>query len=309
MTKPVITVVGSFAVGMTLRTSRMPIFGETLIGSDFDMGPGGKGSNQAVGTARLGANSYFAGIIGNDKLGEIAIDLYDREGVNTSYLELTDKMATGVGFIILNQAGENGIILDMSANEMMDAAFVDRVEDQIARSDLVMSVLEIPAEAAVRAMQLGKKHGVKTILNPAPAQPLPQDVFQTVDYLTPNETELRILLGLAPDDSTPTIDLAHRLRGFGVGNLIVTMGSEGALILTESGAETIPGLTIDVVDSTGAGDAFNSGLAVAIASGKPIADAARYANCAGAMACTRLGVIPSMGTKEQVDNLFKNQFG
>src|SRR5690606_5940954 len=176
MANPVITVVGSFAVGMTLRTLRMPVFGETLIGADFDMGPGGKGSNQAVGTARLGATAYFAGIIGNDKLGEIATDLYAQEGVRTDYLVKTDKAATGVGFIILNHRGENGIILDMGANKLMDAAFVDRVEPQIARSDVVMSVLELPLDAAARAMALGKKHGALTILNPAPATPLSDEI-------------------------------------------------------------------------------------------------------------------------------------
>lgn len=304
MSKPIITVVGSFAVGMTLRTSHMPVFGETLLGSDFDMGPGGKGSNQAVGTARLGANSYFAGIIGQDKLGEIATDLYAREGVDTTYLTKTDRLATGVGFIILNQAGENGIILDMSANKLMDAAFVNQVEAQIARSDLVMSVLEIPPEAAIRAMELGQKHGVKTILNPAPAQPLPPEAFAHIDYLTPNETELRILLGLPPNDATPTLELAQRLRGYGVGNLIVTMGADGALILTAGGVEKIPGVAVEVVDTTGAGDAFNSGLAVALAAGQPLAAAVRYAACAGAIACTKLGVIPSLGAKAQVDQFY-----
>ncbi|MCB0196866.1 MAG: ribokinase [Anaerolineae bacterium] len=309
MTKPIITVVGSFAVGLTIRTSHMPIFGETLLGSDFDMGPGGKGSNQAVATARLGANSYFAGIIGSDKLGEIATDLYAREGVDTTYLIQSDQMATGVGFIILNEAGENGIILDMSANKLMDSAFVDQVEAQIARSDLVMSVLEIPVEAAVRAMELGQKHGVKTILNPAPAQPLPTEAFQYIDYLTPNDTELRILLGLSPDDPTPTLELAEQLRGYGVGNLIVTMGDEGALVMTADGVEKVPGVSVDVVDTTGAGDAFNSGLAVALASGKPLAEAVRYANCAGAIACTKLGVIPSLGMQAQVDQFYAENYG
>ena len=304
MSNPLITVVGSFAVGMTIRTSHMPIFGETLLGTDFDMGPGGKGSNQAVGTARLGANSYFAAIIGNDKLGEIATELYAHEGVDTTYLNKTDKMATGVGFIILNEAGDNGIILDMSANKLMDRAFVDQIEDQIARSDLVMSVLEIPVEAAVRAMELGKKRGVKTILNPAPAQPVPRESFQYIDYLTPNDIELRILLGLSPDDTTPTIELAQRLRGYGVGSLIVTMGDNGALILTDAGVEKVPGVTVEVVDTTGAGDAFNSGLAVALASGKSLTEAVRYANCAGAMACTKLGVIPALGTRAQVDQFY-----
>ena len=137
MTRPVITVVGSFLVGMTLRTTHMPIFGETLMGTDFDMGPGGKGSNQAVGVARLGANSYFAGIIGNDKLSEIAIDLYAAEGVNTQYLHQTNQQPTGAGFIILNHAGENGIIIDVGAVGLMDAKFADKVEDQIASSDIV----------------------------------------------------------------------------------------------------------------------------------------------------------------------------
>lgn len=304
MTKPVITVVGSFAVGMTLRTIRMPVFGETLIGSDFDMGPGGKGSNQAVGTARLGANSYFAGIIGEDKLGEIATELYSREGVDTTYLKRTQQLATGVGFIILNEAGQNGIILDMGANELMDTAFVDQVESQIARSQVVMSVLELPAVAAAHAMKLGKKHNVRTILNPAPAVKLDTDVLKNVDYLTPNETELRILMGFAPDDPTPTVELANALRLQGVGNLIVTMGEKGLLVMTDEGQVNIPGLVVDVVDTTGAGDAFNSGLAVALAEGKELIDAVKFANCVGALACTRLGVIPSLASREMVDNFY-----
>ena len=309
MRKPIITVVGSFAVGMTLRTIRMPIFGETLIGSDFDMGPGGKGSNQAVGTARLGADSYFVGIIGDDKLGEIATDLYASEGVNTRYMRKTTEMATGVGFIILNQKGENGIILDMSANKLMNAAFVDTAEDQIARSDVVMSVLEIPVEAAARALALGKKHGVRTLLNPAPATPLPADMLKHVDVLTPNETELRILMGLRPDDSTPTLELAQELRMRGVGTIIVTMGEKGALVLTDFTTLQIPRLAVDVVDTTGAGDAFNSGLAVALAEGRELIDAVRYANCAGAIACTRLGVIPSLAQRDSLDRFYSENNG
>jgi ribokinase len=308
MSQPVITVVGSFAVGMTMRTIRMPIFGETLVGSDFDMGPGGKGSNQAVGTARLGARSYFAGIIGADKLGEIATDLYANEGVDATHLHISTDIATGVGFIILNPAGENGIILDMGANKLMDAAFVDGVEAQIAKSAVVMSVLELPVAAAARAMQLGKKHGVRTILNPAPAAALGDDVLANVDYLTPNETELRILQGLAPDDPTPTLDLARRLRQRGVGVLIVTRGERGILALTDDGTFEVPRVKVDVVDTTGAGDAFNSGLAVALAEGRSLIDAVRFANCAGALACTRLGVIPALAHRQAVEELFSQHY-
>jgi ribokinase len=305
MQRPIITVVGSFAVGMTLRTARMPIFGETLLGADFDMGPGGKGSNQAVAVARLGAQAAFAGIVGQDKLAEIALDLYAREGVDTTHLRQSDQLPTGVGFIILNPAGQNGIILDMGANQLMDAAFVDGVEAQSARSSVVMSVLEIPVEAAARAMQLGRKHGVRTILNPAPATRLDDAIFQSIDYLTPNETELRILLGLPPDDETPTITLAQELRGRGVRTLIVTRGERGALILGDEGPIEVPGASVAVVDTTGAGDAFNAALAVALAEGKPLVDAVRFANCAGALACTALGVLPALGKRAQVEALYR----
>jgi ribokinase len=308
MTNPVITVVGSFAVGMTIRTPLLPIFGQTLIGSDFDMGPGGKGSNQAVSTRRLGADSSLVGIIGDDKLGEIATDLYAAEGVSTQHLLKTSQLPTGVGFIILNSKGENFIILDMGANNLMDAAYVDSAEAKIAASKVVMTVLEIPVVAAARAMELGKKHGVMTILNPAPATALPESIFQYVDYLTPNESELRILLGLAPDDPTPTRELAARLRGLGVRSVIVTMGGEGALVLTDDGEIHVPSVAVDVVDTTGAGDAFNSGLAVALAEGRPLIEAVQFGCCSGALACTKLGVIPALARREAVEQLWKENF-
>jgi ribokinase len=309
MLKPIITVVGSFAVGLTIRTPNIPIFGETLRGSDFDMGPGGKGSNQAVATARLGAESSFVGIVGEDKLAEIAIDLYANEGVRTDHLKRTAEKPTGVGFIVLNQAGNNFIILDMAANELMDPAFVDRAEAQIARSSVVMTVLEIPVAAAARAMQLGRKHGVRTIMNPAPATSLPDDIFQHIDILTPNESELRIVLGLAPDDPTPTAELAAQLKARGVKTLIVTMGGHGALVYDGDDVVEIPSIPVQVVDTTGAGDAFNSGLAVALAEGRPLLEAVKFGCTAGAHACTALGVIPSMGTRAVIDALYAKHYG
>lgn len=308
MSKPIITVVGSFAVGLTIRTDRMPVWGETLIGSDFDMGPGGKGSNQAVATSRLGADSHFVGIIGADKLGEIATDLYSNEGINTDLLTSDPDNPTGAGLIILNQHGENFIILDMGANNLMDAAFVDQAEAQIARSAVVMSVLEIPVVAAVRAMELGKQNGVRTLLNPAPAAPLDDAAFQHIDILTPNETELRILLGLQANDPAPTPDLARQLKDRGVQTVVVTMGSNGALVLTDDGMQTVPSVAVDVVDTTGAGDAFNSGLAVALAEGHDLITAVKMGNCAGALACTKLGVIPSLTDRATLDALYTQHF-
>jgi ribokinase len=308
MSKKIITVLGTFAVGMTMRTSRMPIFGETLIGSDFDMGPGGKGSNQAVATARLGAESCFLGIIGEDNLGKIATDLFQKEGINTRYLKKTQELPTPVGFIILNPQGNNGIVIDYSTNKLMDEAFVDTAEDQIARSDMVLSVLEIPVHAAARAMQLGRKHHVRTLLNPAPATALPDDLFPMIDVITPNETELRILMGLPPDDPTPTPELARQLQARGAKTIVVTMGEEGALVLTSDNAIHVPSVKVDVVDTTGAGDAFTSGLAVALAEGKELITAVQYGVCSGALACTHLGVIPSLAYRSDVEALYRANF-
>jgi ribokinase len=304
MNRPVVTVVGSFAVGMTLCTQRMPVFGETLVGSQFDMGPGGKGSNQAVAAARLGAESHFVGIIGSDPLGQIARALYQEEGVHTGYLVETREKATGVGFIIVNPEGKNGIILDMGANELIDRQFVRKAEPVIARSDVVLSVLEIPVEGAAEAMALGRKYGVKTILNPAPAAPLQEEMFRVIDLITPNETELRILMGLAPDDAAPTRELALELqKRFGI-TVIVTQGESGMMLVNAHGISEFGSVPVNVVDSTGAGDAFTAALAVSLAEGRDLASAIRFAGCNGALACTKYGVIPSLAVRSEVDRLF-----
>lgn len=304
MARPRITVVGSFAVGLTLRAPRFPVAGETLIGSDFDMGPGGKGSNQAVGAARLGAESHLVAVIGQDLFGDVAVDLYRREGVGTTHLRRAAERNTGVGFIILNAAGENQIVLDMGANHLLSAADVDDAEDLIAGSQAVLTVLEINPATAARAMTLARRHGVISILNPAPARPLGDDVLAAVDVLTPNESELRILAGLAPDDPADTVDLAHALQRRGVRQLVVTRGSQGALVVTTDGAtHHIPGVPVSVVDTTGAGDAFTCALGVALAEGQSLLDAVRFATRAGALAVTKLGVIPALPTRPQVETL------
>ena len=305
MKTPRIVVVGSFAVGMTIRAPKLPIFGETMLGTDFDMGPGGKGSNQAVATARLGARSSLLAMVGDDKLAGIASDLYSAEGVDASLVTTRAERATGVGFIILNARGENFIILDMGANELLDAEAVDAGEAQIAASDLVMTVLEVPTAAAARAMELGRKHGATTILNPAPARALPHAMFESVDYLTPNESELRILLGLPADDPRSSRELAQELRRRGVRNVITTLGRDGAMILTDTLDILVPAIEVEVTDTTGAGDAFNSGFAVALAEGRNLVDAVRFGVACGGIACTRLGVIPSLPGRARADAAYE----
>lgn len=308
MRKPKITVVGSFAVGLTIRAPNIPVFGVTMLGSSFDMGPGGKGSNQAVATARLGADSSLVAIIGKDKFADIATDLFKAEGVGTTHVEQIAESPTAVGFIILNERGENFIIMDYGATNAMDPAFVDRAEGRIRESDVVMAVLEPPVEVAMRAMELGRKHGKNTVLNPAPAAPLPDEIFPLVDYLTPNESELRILLGLRPDDPRPSRELVEMLRKRGAANVVVTLGDRGVLIVTDKIDTAIPAAEVDVVDTTGAGDAFNSGFAVALAEGRNVIDAARFGVCCGALVCTKLGVIPGMATRRAVDEMYRTIF-
>jgi ribokinase len=305
MKTPIITVVGSFAVGMTIRAPKLPIFGETMLGGDFDMGPGGKGSNQAVATARLGARSSLLAMVGADKLASIATDLYASEGVDASLVVAREERPTGVGFIILNSKGENFIILDMGANELLDAAAVEAGEAQIAASDVVMTVLEVPTSAAARAMELGRKHGATTILNPAPARALPPSIFGSVDHLTPNESELRILLDLPADDPRSSRELAEELRRRGARSVITTLGRDGAMILTDTLDVRIPAIEVEVTDTTGAGDAFNSGFAVALAEGRDLVEAVRFGVVCGGMACTRLGVIPSLPNRAMADAAYE----
>ena len=297
-----VTVVGSFAEGLTLRAERFPVAGETLIGSDFDMGPGGKGSNQAVGAARLGAESHLVACIGTDLFGDMAVDLYREEGVHTQHLRRTELRNTGVGFITLNAAGENHIVLDPGANSLLLPEHIDKAEDLIASSDIVLGVLEIEPETAQRGMMLARSYAVTTVLNPAPAQPLGDAFLAEVDLLTPNESELRILSGLPPDDPADAIELAHALQARGVRDVVVTRGSRGALVVRADGVtEEVPGYEVEVVDTTGAGDAFNLALAVALGDGKPLLDAVRFANAAGALACTKLGVIPALPSRGDVE--------
>jgi ribokinase len=305
MKTPRITVVGSFAVGMTIRAPKLPIFGETMLGTDFDMGPGGKGSNQAVATARLGARSSLLAMVGDDKLASIATDLYSAEGVDASLVSARSERPTGVGFIILNAKGENFIILDMGANELLDADAVDAGEEQIAASDVVMTVLEVPTPAAARAMELGRRHGKTTILNPAPARALPPSIFESVDYLTPNESELRILLNLPADDPRSSHELAEELRRRGARKIITTLGRDGAMILTDTLDVRVPALEVGVTDTTGAGDAFNSGFAVAVAEGRALVDAVRFGVACGGVACTKLGVIPSLPDRRGADAAYE----
>jgi len=307
--RPVITVVGSFAVDILMRAPRMPVWGETLIGNDFYMGAGGKGGNQVAAVARLGAEAWFVGTLGDDQFAKIAEDLCRAEQINVRYVEKVPGLGTAIGIGLLDPAGRSACVTDLGALAMMDEAFVTKAEAQIAHSDVVLTMLEMPLCAARQAMHLGRKHGVRTILNPAPATVLDDQILRDTDILTPNESELRMLMGLAPDARADDRELARALRNQGAQTIIVTLGEQGALIVDQSGERHVPTITADVIDSTGAGDAFNAALAVALAEGMTLEESVRFANCAGALACTKLGAIPSYARREVVENTYQRNRG
>jgi ribokinase len=300
--RPVVTVVGSYAVGMTLRTDRIPVAGETRHGSDFDQGPGGKGSNQAIQAARIGADVELITALGRDRFGEEALALYAAEGVGTTHTLRTDR-STGVGFIIVDGDGQNVIVIDMGANHELRPAHVEAAHERIARSDVVLTQLEVPVDVALAAVRLGREAGIRTVLNPAPARAIPIADLAGIDIVTPNHGELRILQGLPADAEADDLDLCHRLLAAGVGTVVLTRGAEGALIVRPDGELAIPAYPVDVVDSTGAGDAFSATLATSLASGLDLEPAVRRAAAAGALACTRLGVVPSLATAAAIDAL------
>lgn len=296
-----VCVVGSYAVGLTLRTDTFPVPGETRLGFGFEQGPGGKGSNQAIGIARLGGAVSFICCVGDDAFGRSARELLVSEGVDCAGVRSVTGSATGIGFIVLDAAGNNLIVLDPGANARLDADAVRAGAVQLEGAAVVLTQLEISEAAAAAALEMGRAAGALTILNPAPARPLSDATLRLADLVTPNESELRVLAGLPPDAPGDDARLAAGLRDRGVGTVVVTRGSAGALVVDAAGTRIVPAPTVEVVDSTGAGDAFNAALAAHLAAGLDLDAAVARAVVAGALACTRAGVVPSLPTRDELE--------
>jgi ribokinase len=307
---PGITVVGSYATGLTMKVDRLPSTGETLLGTGYRVDYGGKGSNQAVGCARLGAQVSFVAKIGKDAFGEMALALYRDERIDITHVRQTADAPTGVGFIVVEAAsGSNCIVLDPGANELLTAADVSQSEAAFNSSAVVLTQLEIPVAAAQAAMARGRALGAITILNPAPVRPLPVSLLQMVDVLTPNETEARVLAGRSPDATLEregdAAELARELIRRGVKQVVMTLGEKGALIVTASSSSHVPAVPMSAVDTTGAGDAFNAGLAMALACGTSLEAAVEFAVVTGGLAVTREGVIPSLPHRDEVVQFYQ----
>ena len=269
-TPPRVTIIGSYIVALVMDMDRLPIEGETVVGRDFHTTFGGKGSNAAVAAARLGAESWFLGKVGRDSFASDFLTMLEREGVRREKVLYSEDLPTGVGIILFNSIGTNLIAIDPGANNQLSAADLEKHIDAIRDSSVIVSPLEIPLATAVAGARLAKEHGVKAILNPAPACDLRKTDLSCVFALTPNETEARVCLGLPSDDPTNDDELAAALLGLGPENVMLTRGAQGAVWASRSGLRRIPALAVNAIDTVGAGDAFNAGLAVGLGEGRSV---------------------------------------
>jgi ribokinase len=299
-----VVILGIYVTDLAFRAERMPVIGETIAGSAFAMGPGGKGSNQAVAAARAGAHVVFCTRLGDDAFGAIARETWRAEGIEAR-ATVVEAMATGAAHIFVDAAtGSNAIIVAAGAAGTLGPADADAIEADIARAQVFVTQLEQPVAAARRGLELARKHAVATVLNPAPALPLPDDIFPLCDYITPNETEAAALTGIdiaSPDDARRAADV---LLDKGVGTVIVTLGEAGALLHSRTQSVLVPAFQCGpVVETAGAGDGFTGGFAAALARGDAPLAAVRFGCALAGISVTRAGTAPSMPALREVNAL------
>ncbi|WP_229759077.1 ribokinase [Peterkaempfera bronchialis] len=284
-----------------MRVPKSPAAGETVSGGVFDPGPGGKGSNQAIGAARLGAEVSLLTAVGDDDFGRAARTLWREEGVGAEFV-VTTRTPTMVGFILVEPSGENRIAIAPGALDELDAAAVETFRAEIASADVLVVSMEIPEEAVVAAVRAGRQAGTRTLLNPAPARPLPDDLWPLIDVITPNQTEAPVLLGLEDGHGLGDEELVRALQERTGGAAVLTRGGEGALVAQPTGVTAVPPHPAGtVVDTTGAGDSFTAALAVALAEGRGLDQAVGFAAAAGAHTVTIAGVVPALPTRDQLN--------
>ena len=289
---------GSFNMDLVVLTPQLPEPGETVLGTEFLRGPGGKGSNQAIAAARLGGEVAFVGAVGADEFGEEAKRRHEAEGIDTTYFRTVDR-PTGVALIIVDDEAENVIAVAPGANSEITPDAVRTAADAIAKADVLVGQLEVPVEAFHTAARIASEAGTIVLLNPAPAAPLPDDLWELLDVITPNEHELVSLAGAAPIEWAAT-----KLRGRGDLDVVVTRGALGVLWTGANGTRQVPAVRAAAVDTTGAGDAFTAGLAVGIAESGSIEEGIALGLRAGAHAVTMPGVLDGLATRQELDLLF-----
>lgn len=300
-----VVVLGSNSTDFTLQVERLPRAGETLLGSDLTTGPGGKGANQAVAARRAGADVTFLTAMGKDDRGDDLLRRYQAEGLDMSWARQITGVSTGTALIFLGTDGQNLIGVYPGANGHLSATFVDDLPDTVFRAgSVLLACLEIPLPTAIAGLRRAKAREMVTVLNPAPAnlEMVTPEVLRLIDVLTPNEEEAALLAGSPAGDPERA---ARRLREGGARAVVVTLGGDGALLMTEEGTTHFAPYPVNVVDTVGAGDAFNGALAAFLSEGKSLTDATRAAGAAGALAVTAAGAQGGLGTRAQIEELLK----
>lgn len=305
---PKILVIGSFITDLSFRVPHRPKRGETIIGTDFGIFTGGKGYNQATAARRMGADVAMIGCLGKDFFSDLFLSSLQKDGIDHSRVIQDESIGTGVASpVIYDSENDNSIIIVPRANNSLLPHHLDQFEDFISKMDLIMLQLEIPLETCIRAAEIGKKHNIPILLNPAPARSLPKSFLQMVDIIIPNEVEVSQLTGINVDDLESLQKAGSRLMELGPKLVIITLGERGAFLMDSERGLLEKSFTVNVVDPTAAGDAFCGGFATILMSGVTTQEALRYGNACGALATTVLGAEPSLPNRDAVETfLFIN---
>jgi ribokinase len=303
---PGIVVVGSLNMDLVVFTPRHPQIGETILGNSFQTNPGGKGANQAVAAAQLGVPVQLIGKLGNDPFGDQLLASLHSSGVDTRWVLRDEEAATGTALITVDAAGANTIIVVPGSNMKLAPQDVVCAEAGIVGASLLIMQLEVPLETVLRAAEIAHQHSVKVILNPAPAQALPDELLGLVDILVVNESEMAILTDSPVDTEERLLAAAQKLKKMAPAELVLTLGEKGSIWLGEKGLQKLAPFPVQAVDTTAAGDAFIGGLAAALWNNRPMQEALEWGNAAGALAVTRTGAQPSLPDRNEVENLLQS---
>lgn len=296
-----IIIIGSSNTDMVAKTTHLPAPGETVLGGDFFMAPGGKGANQAVAAARLGGNVTFIAKLGNDIFGKQAISQYEKEGIDTKYIVTDAAEPSGIALITVDANGENCIVVASGANVHLKPNDIRPAEKEMGNTSCILMQLEIPLETVQYVTRKAVEKNIPVILNPAPAQPLPDELLQHIHILTPNQKEAEKLTGIPVVDNASAEAAAQALAAKGIRIVIITLGKSGALILDQGQIEWVPAPEVHAVDTTAAGDVFCGSLAVALSENKTIKDSVTFACAAAALSVTKMGAQTSAPTRHEVD--------
>lgn len=307
--EPRITVIGSLNIDLVVQAPHMPAPGETIAGHGFHTVPGGKGANQAVAAAKLGAQVTMVGRVGDDSFGRMQRQGMEALGIRTDFLITDAEAPTGTALIIVDAQGQNSIVVVSGANGRLTPTDVEAARPAIEASDAVLLQLENPIPTVQRAAEVARELGVPVVLNPAPAprEPLSSPLLQNVNYLIPNEIEATVLTGIQVTDQISAERAVARLQAQGIETVILTLGAQGALAILPQGTIPAAAFSVKAVDTTAAGDAFVAAFGVALCEGQPLSEALRFANAAGALAVTKLGAQPSLPSREEVEAFLRKR--